>query len=47
MNASSAPVGRAERDLSAASTSGTDQGNGEGPPRVLSGRVVHELSVRG
>ena len=33
VDASSVPAGRAESDLSAASTSGTDEGYGEDPPR--------------
>ena len=44
MDASSAPAGRAESDLRAASTSGTNQENGENPPTVLSGRAAHDLS---
>ena len=44
MDASSVPEGRAESDLSAAATSGIDQGNGEDPPAVLSGRAAHERS---
>ena len=35
VDASLVPVGRAERDLSAASTSDTDKGNGEDPPAVI------------
>ena len=35
MDASSVPIGRAESDLSAASTSDNDQGNGEDPPAVF------------
>ena len=44
VDASSAPAGRAESDLRAASTSGTNQENGENPPTVLSGRAAHDLS---
>lgn len=43
VDASSAPKGRAESDPSAASASHTDQGNGEDPPVVLSGRALHQL----
>ena len=49
--------GRGERPLGpdregrsgsdAAAASGTDQGNGEGPPAILSGRAAHELSSWG
>ena len=35
MDASSVPIGRAESDLSAASTSDTDQRNGEDLPAVV------------
>ena len=38
---------RAKSDLSAASTAGTDQGNGEDSPAILSGRAAHELNDRG
>ena len=41
--ASSVPTGRAESDSGASAASGTDQGNGEDPPAVLSGRAAHEL----
>ena len=44
VDASSVPAGRAESGSDASATSGTDQGNGEGPPTVLSGRAAHELS---
>ena len=43
VDASSVPAGRAESDLRAALTSGTDQGNGE-DPAVLSGRAAHKMS---
>ena len=43
VDASSVPAGRVESDFSAAPTSGTDQGNGEVPPAILS-RAAHELS---
>ena len=35
MDASSVPIGRAESDLSAPSTSDTDQWNGDDPPAVV------------
>ena len=35
MNASLVPIGRAESDLSAASTSDTDKGNSEDAPAVV------------
>ena len=35
VDVSSVPIGRAESDLSAVSTSDTDQGNGEDPPAVV------------
>jgi len=44
VDASSVPAGRAESDPGEASASDTDQGNGEDPPAVLSGRVAHESS---
>ena len=44
VNASSVPAGRVESGSDASAASGTDQGNGEGPPAVLSGREAHELS---
>ena len=44
MDASPVPARRAERDISTASTCGTDQGNCEDPPAVLSGREAHDLS---
>ena len=47
MDASPVPAGRAESDLSAASTFGTDLGNGGVSPAVLSGSVAHELSEWG
>ena len=40
MEASSVPIGRAESDLSAASTSDTDQGNGEDPPAVVLDGII-------
>ena len=43
VDASSVPAGRAESGSDASATSGTDQGNGEGPLAVLSGRAAHEL----
>ena len=39
--------GRAESDSGASAASGTDQGNGDDPPAVLSGRAAHELSSWG
>ena len=45
--ASSVPAGRAESSSGASAASGTDQGNGEDPPVVLSGRATHELSSWG
>ena len=47
VDASSVPAGRAESGSDASSTSGTDQGNGEGPPAVLPGGAAHELSSWG
>ena len=47
VDASSIPAGKAEIGSDASTTSGTDQGNGEGPPAVLSGRAAHELSSWG
>ena len=47
VDASSVPAGRAESGSDASAASGTDQGNGEGPPAVLSGRAAHELSSWG
>ena len=47
VDASSVPVGSAESDSGASAASGTDQGNGEDPPAVLSGRAAHELSSWG
>ena len=47
VDASSVPAGRAESDSGASAASGTDQGNGEDPPAVLSGRAAHELSSWG
>ena len=47
MDASSVPAGRAESGSGASAASGTDQGNGEDPPAVLSGREAHELSSWG
>ena len=44
VDASSVPIRTAESNLSAASISGTDQGNGDNAPAVLPGRAVHELS---
>ena len=40
-------AGRAESDSSTSAASGTDQGNGDDPPAVLSGREAHELSSWG
>ena len=40
----SVPVGRADSDSSAASTTDTAQGSGVDPPAVLSRRAAHELS---
>ena len=47
VDASSVPAGRAESGSDASAASGTDQGNGEGLPAVLSGRAAHELSSWG
>ena len=47
VDASSVPTGRAESGSEASAASGTDQGNGEDPPAVLSGRAAHELSSWG
>ena len=47
VDASSVPAGGDESDSGepvAPVASGTDQGNGEDPPAVLSGRAAHELS---
>ena len=40
LDASSAPTGKTENDSNALSTSGTDQGNGEEPPTVLSAKAA-------
>ena len=47
VDASSVPVEMVESDSGASAASGTDQGNGEDPPAVLSGRAAHELSSWG
>ena len=47
VDASSVPAGRAESGTDASATSGTDQGDGEGPPTALSGRAAHYLSSWG
>ena len=47
VDASSTPVGKSERGSDALAASCTDQGNGEDPPAVLSGRASHELSSCG
>ena len=47
VDASSVPAGRAESDPGEAPASDTNQGNGEDPPAVLSGRAAHELSSWG
>ena len=47
MDASSVPEGRADSGSDASAVSGTDQGNGEGSPAVVSGRAAHELSSWG
>ena len=47
VDASSVPAGRAESDPGEAPASDTDQGNGEDPPAVLSGRAAHKLSSWG
>ena len=47
VDASSVPEGRADSGSDASAASGTDQGNGEGSPAVLSGRAAHELSSWG
>ena len=47
VDAPSVPAGRAESGPDASAASGTDQGNGEGPPAVLSGRAAHELNSWG
>ena len=46
-DASSVPTERAASDLSASAASGTDQGNGDVPPAILSGRAEHEVSSWG
>ena len=43
----SVPAGRAESNSSASAASGTDQGNGDDPPAILSEREAHELSSWG
>ena len=45
VDASSVPEGRAESDPGTSAASGIDQGNGEDPPAVLSGRATHELRL--
>ena len=47
VDASPVPAGRAESDSSASAASGTDQGNNDDSPAVLSGRAAHELSSWG
>ena len=47
VDASSVPAERDESDSGASAASGTDQGNGDDPPAVLSGRAAHELSSWG
>ena len=47
VDASSVPAGGAEIDPGALAASDTDQGNGDDPPAVLSGRETHELSSWG
>ena len=47
MDACSVPEGRAESDSSASAASGTNRGNGDDPPAVLSKREAHELSSWG
>ena len=47
VDTSSVPAERDESGSDASATSGTDQGNGEGPPAVLSGRAAHQLSSWG
>ena len=47
MDASSVPARRAESDSGASAASGTDQGNGDDSPVLLSGRAAHELSSWG
>ena len=47
VNASSVPAGRAESNSSASAAFGTDQGNGDDPPAILSEREAHELSSWG
>ena len=47
MKYSLVPAWRAEKDSGASAASGTNQGNGEDPPEVLSGRATHEVSSWG
>ena len=47
VDASSVPAGRAKNGSDASAASSTDQGNGEGPPAVPSGRAAHDLSSWG
>ena len=47
LDASSVPAGRPRIDSGASAASGTDQGNDEDPPAVLSGRAAYELSSWG
>ena len=47
VDASSVPAWRADSDSGASAASGTDQGNGDDPPAVLSGRAANELSSWG
>ena len=47
VHASSVPAGRAESGSDASAASGTDQGNGDGSPAVLSCRAAHEPSSWG
>ena len=47
VDASSIPAGRAKSEPGASTASGTDQGNGEDTPAVLSGRAAHELGSWG
>ena len=47
VDASSVPAGRAESASDASAAPGTDQGNGDGSPAVLSCRAAHEPSSWG
>ena len=46
VDVSSVPAGRTENDSGASAAYGTEQGNGEDPPAVLSGMAAQKLSTR-